>query len=82
MNNNETYKAIGKWKRVGPKKARLVANFIRNKKLDIALMELDLKQNRAASMIKDVLNSAIANAEHNGKVNRNALILKEIYVLP
>ena len=74
------YKAIGKWMRVGQKKARLVANFIRGKKIDTALMELDLKQNRAASMIKALIKSAIANAEHNGNVNRNALVLKSVYV--
>ena len=58
-----TYKATHKYARISPRKARLVADLIRGKRIDIALAQLEFSKKRAAWYFKSVLNSAIANAE-------------------
>jgi large subunit ribosomal protein L22 len=59
------YKAIHRYARIAPRKARLVATLIRGRRVDEALIQLDLSKKRAAWFLKTVLKSAIANAEEN-----------------
>ena len=51
--------------RISAQKARLVADQIRGKGVEEALDLLTFSSKKAAGIIKKVLNSAIANAEHN-----------------
>ena len=51
--------------RISPQKARLVADLVRGLPVDRALGVLTFSNKKAAGIIKKVLNSAIANAEHN-----------------
>ena len=57
--------AILKHARISPQKARLVADQVRNLPVDRALQVLTFSNKKAAQLIKGVLESAIANAEHN-----------------
>ena len=50
---------------ISPQKARLVADQIRSLPVDRALRILTFSNKKAAQLIKSVLESAIANAEHN-----------------
>jgi len=59
-----TYKATHKFARISPRKARLIADLIRGRKIDDALSQLEFSKKRAAWYFKSVLNSAIANAEN------------------
>jgi large subunit ribosomal protein L22 len=54
-----------KYARVSPQKCRLVANQIRGLSVADALTLLRFSSKKAASMVHKVLESAIANAEHN-----------------
>lgn len=58
-----TYHAIHRYARIAPRKARLVADMIRGKRIDEALTSLDFSKQRAAWYFRAVLKSAIANAE-------------------
>ena len=58
-----TYKAVHRFARIAPRKARLVAALIRGRQVDEALTQLDLSKKRGAWYLKYVLKSAIANAE-------------------
>jgi len=58
-----TYTATHRYARIAPRKARLVADLIRGKRVDAALTELEFSKKRAAYFFKNVLKSAIANAE-------------------
>ena len=57
------YRATHRFARIAPRKARLVADLIRGRDIDQAMVELDLSAKRAAWYFKSVLKSAIANAE-------------------
>ena len=58
-----TYKATHRFARIAPRKARLVADQIRGRRVDDAMTELQFSKKRAAWYLKAVLQSAIANAE-------------------
>jgi large subunit ribosomal protein L22 len=58
-------KAIFRYAHISPQKCRLVADLIRGLPVAKALDVLAYSDKKAAEMVKKVLNSAIANAEHN-----------------
>ena len=57
--------AILRHARISPQKARLVADQVCNVPIERALQILTFSDKKAAPLIKKVLESAIANAEHN-----------------
>ena len=73
-------KAIVRGVRLSADKGRLVADLIRGKKVDQALNILEFTQKKAALIVKKVLESAIANAEHNDGADIDELKVKSIYV--
>jgi large subunit ribosomal protein L22 len=73
-------KAILKGVRLSEQKGRLVADLIRGKKVDAALNILQFSPKKGATIIKKVLESAIANAEHNEGADVDELRVKAICV--
>jgi large subunit ribosomal protein L22 len=73
-------KAILKGVRLSDQKGRLVADQIRGKKVGAALHLLQFSPKKGAAIIKRVLESAIANAEHNDGADIDELFVKTIYV--
>ena len=73
-------RAVLRGVRLSVDKGRLVADLIRGKKVDQALNTLQFTQKKAAVIIKKVLESAIANAEHNDGADIDELRIKSIYV--
>ena len=65
---------------VAAQKARLVANQIRGKSVEEALLLLEYSPIKGAMLIKKVLNSAIANAEHNEGADVDELKVSTICV--
>ena len=57
--------ATHKFARLSPQKARLVADQVRGMPVEKAVELLSYSDKKAAGVIKKVLESAIANAEHN-----------------
>ena len=66
--------------RLSAQKGRLVADLIRGKPVDQALNVLAFSPKKGARIIKKVLESAIANAEHNDGADIDELKVKTIYV--
>ena len=66
--------------RVSAQKARLVADQVRGKGVEQALDILGFSNKKSAAIIKKVLESAIANAEHNDGADIDALKVTSIYV--
>lgn len=65
--------------RQAPRKMRMVANAVRGKKVSEALISLDFIAKRSAYPIKNLINSALANAKHLDIPTDN-LIVKTIQV--
>jgi large subunit ribosomal protein L22 len=61
-------KAVARYIRVSPTKARLIADLIRGKSVGEALSILQYSPQAAARLIEKVVRSAVANAEHNHQV--------------
>ena len=66
--------------RQSPRKVRLVADLIRGKKVNQALIELNFLPKRAGEVMSKLISSAAANAENNFKVSTDDLLIKEISV--
>jgi large subunit ribosomal protein L22 len=73
-------KAVGYNIRTSPRKLNLVAQIIRGKRAENALNELTFSRKRVASVVKKVLQSAIANAENNHDLDVDDLVVKEASV--
>ena len=66
--------------RISAQKARLVADLIRGKDVAQALNILTFSPKKGAELIKKVLESAIANAEHNNSADIDELKVVTIFV--
>ncbi|MCI9585221.1 MAG: 50S ribosomal protein L22 [Bacilli bacterium] len=73
-------KAIAKGVRIAPRKARLVIDLIRGKGVAEADAILENLNNKASTLIRKVLVSAVANAENNLELNKENLYVKEAYI--
>ena len=73
-------KAIAKSVRIAPRKVRLVVDLIRGKDVGEAIAILRHTQRGASPVVEKVLNSAVANAEHNYEMDTDNLMISEAYV--
>ncbi len=73
-------KAILRGARLSAQKGRLVADLIRGKRVDQAINILAYTPKKGAAILRKLLESAIANAEHNDGADVDALKVKIIHV--
>lgn len=66
--------------RISPRKVRVVADLIRGKKVAMAKVILENATKKAKSPLAALIDSAIANASHNFKIEQENLIVSEIRV--
>jgi len=66
--------------RLSAQKGRLVADLIRGKPVDQAINILAFSPKKGAGLVKKLLESAIANAEHNDGADIDVLKVKTIHV--
>lgn len=66
--------------RLSAQKARLVADQVRGKSVEDALDLLSFSNKKSAAVIKKLLESAIANAEHNEGADVDELKVSTIFV--
>lgn len=66
--------------RISAQKARLVADLIRGKNIAQALNILTFSPKKGAALVKKVLESAIANAEHNNDADIDELKVVTVFV--
>jgi len=72
--------AILRGARLSAQKARLIVDTIRGKKVDEALEVLAFTNKKGADIVKKVLESAIANAEHNNGADIDELRVSTVFV--
>ena len=66
--------------RISARKARLVADQIRGKRVEEALNILSFSTKKGAHMVRKLLESAIANAEHNEGADVDELTVSRVFV--
>jgi len=69
-----------KYLRVAPRKVRLVADLIRNKRVDNALNILNFTSQKTGSILLKLLRQAIANAKNNFHLDESNLYISKITV--
>ncbi|MFD0694287.1 50S ribosomal protein L22 [Paenibacillus sp. GCM10027628] len=73
-------KAILNHARIAPRKAQLVIDLIRGKAVGEAIAILRHTPKAASPILEKLLNSAIANAEHNYSLDPNKLVISQAFV--
>ncbi|PYZ91862.1 50S ribosomal protein L22 [Salipaludibacillus keqinensis] len=73
-------KAVAKQVRIAPRKVRLVVDLIRGKAVGEAVSILKLTPKKASPVVEKLLNSAIANAEHNYEMEPDNLVVSQVFV--
>ena len=73
-------KAVARYVSITPRKARLVADLVKNRNVERALDILKLTNKAGASAIEKVIRSALANAGQNPDIDVDNLYVKKILV--
>ncbi|WP_282938084.1 50S ribosomal protein L22 [Paenibacillus sp. RC67] len=73
-------KSIARFVRIAPRKVQLVIDLIRGKQVGEAIAILRHTPKAASPIVEKVLNSAIANAEHNYSMDPNNLVISQTFV--
>lgn len=73
-------KAIARYVRIPPRKARLAIDLVRGKPVEEAMVILQRLPNKSARIAQKVLESAVANAMHNHDLAPNNLYIHRAYV--
>lgn len=71
-------KAKARFIRMSPRKVRLVIDMIRGLTVNRARLQLHVMKKAAAEPVKKLLESAVANAEHNFQLKAQDLYIKQI----
>ena len=71
--------AILRYARISPRKVKIVLDLIRNKPVGVAMGILNNTPKAASALLIKLLNSAIANAEHNYQMDVDKLYVAEVY---
>ena len=66
--------------RMSPRKMRIIANMVRGKPVDQAMALLKVLPKKGAVVIRKLLISAVANAEHQGQQDVDALVVRECHI--
>lgn len=66
--------------RMAPRKVRLVANLIKGLHVEDARIQLELMTKKSSDPMLKLLNSAVANAKNNHKLDENTLFVSKVMV--
>ncbi|MDA8160030.1 MAG: 50S ribosomal protein L22 [Desulfobacteraceae bacterium] len=73
-------RAVLRYCRISPQKARLVADLVRGAQVGAAIDRLRFMPQKGAAIIRKVLESALANAKQNASIDVDTLYVKTIFV--
>ncbi|PHR23510.1 MAG: 50S ribosomal protein L22 [Desulfotalea sp.] len=73
-------KAVGKYIRISPQKARLVADVVRGMGVDKAITILRFMPKKGATILLKILESAVANATQDDSIDVDNLFIKTIFI--
>ncbi len=73
-------KAVARYIRISPQKARLVADVVRGLEVDKAITTLRFMPKKGARILRKVIESAVANASQSQEIDVDTLYVKTIYI--
>ena len=73
-------KAVVRHVGMSPRKMRVIANLVRGKRVDEAMSLLKLMPKKGAFVIRKLLISAVANAEHHGASDVDTMLIRDCNV--
>jgi large subunit ribosomal protein L22 len=73
-------KAVDKLVKSSVQKLNIIANLIRNKNIEQALLQLEFCKRHASKKFQNVLKSAIANSQNNNGLDIDKLYVKEVKI--
>ena len=73
-------RAVGKYIRISPQKARLVADVVRGMSVDQAITTLRFMPKKGAGILRKVIESAVANATQDDQADVDSLYVKKILI--
>lgn len=73
-------KAVAKYIRISPQKARLIADVVRGMDVDRALITLKFMPKKGARILRKVIESAVANAIQTETIDADTLYVKSILI--
>lgn len=73
-------RAVGKYIRISPQKARLVADVVRGMNVDKAISTLKFMPKKGAGILRKVIESAVANATQDDQVDVDTLFIKKVTI--
>lgn len=73
-------KAVARFIRISPQKARLVADAVKGQHVESALNVLRFMPKKGARILRKIMESALANASQNEAIDVDTLFVKNIYV--
>ena len=73
-------RAVAKYIRISPQKARLVADVVRGMDVDAAITTLRFMPKKAAKILRKVVESAVANADQAETIDVDTLYIKSILI--
>jgi len=73
-------RAVAKYIRISPQKARLVADVVRGMDVDSAITTLKFMPKKGARLLRKVIESAVANAIQTEKIDADTLYVKKIHI--
>lgn len=73
-------RAVGKYIRISPQKARLVADVVRGMNVDRAITTLRFMPKKGAMILRKVIESAVANATQDDQTDVDNLFIKKITI--
>ncbi|MGD2126570.1 MAG: 50S ribosomal protein L22 [Desulfobacteraceae bacterium] len=72
-------RAVARYVRISPRKARLIMDQIRGKKVEEALRLLSYSPQKGSFLLRKLINSAVANAETNSEIDVDNLFIKRVF---
>jgi large subunit ribosomal protein L22 len=73
-------RAVGKYIRISPQKARIVADVVRGMNVDQAITTLKFMPKKGAGILRKVVESAVANAAQDEQLDVDSLFIKKIFI--
>ncbi|OGQ96241.1 MAG: 50S ribosomal protein L22 [Deltaproteobacteria bacterium RIFOXYD12_FULL_57_12] len=73
-------KAVARFIRISPQKARLVADVVRGQEVEKAINTLRFMPKKGARLLRKIIESAVANASQNAAIDVDTLYVKAVFI--